>query len=114
MKEQKKEFTEELGNCPFSHTLSVIGGKWKIEIIYLILVHKKIRYGKLKSSIAGITHKVLSNQLKELSDDGLLVRTQYPTIPPQVEYELTDKGLSLVPILKAINDWGINDMKDEM
>jgi DNA-binding HxlR family transcriptional regulator len=111
MEEQIIEFPGELGNCPFSHTLSIIGGKWKIEIVYLIFLNKKIRYGRLKSSLTGITHKVLNNQLKELSDDGLLLRTEYPTIPPQVEYELTDRGLSLFPILKAINDWGINNIK---
>ncbi len=110
MENNKMLFINELGKCPFSYTLSIIGGKWKIEILYLIFVYEKIRYGKLKSNIAGITHKVLSNQLKELSESGLIKRTEYPTIPPQVEYELTDKGNSLFPIFKEINDWGINNM----
>lgn len=108
--ENQKNFMKELGNCPFSYTLSIIGGKWKIEILYLIFVNEKIRYGKLKSNIKGITHKVLSNQLKELSESGIIKRTEYPTIPPQVEYELTEKGSSLFPILKEINDWGIKNM----
>jgi DNA-binding HxlR family transcriptional regulator len=106
MKIDKADFLDELGNCSFSYTLSIIGGKWKIEILYLIFVHETIRYGLLKKKIAGITHKVLSNQLKELSESGLITRTEYPTVPPQVEYKLTERGLSLFPILKAINDWG--------
>ncbi len=109
MENGKNNFINELGNCPFSYTLSIIGGKWKIEILYLIFVHEKIRYGLLKKNTPGITHKVLSNQLKELSESGLITRTEYPTNPPQVEYKLTERGLSLFPIFKAINDWGMEN-----
>jgi DNA-binding HxlR family transcriptional regulator len=78
------------------YTMSVMGGKWKIIM----------RYGELKREIAGITHKMLSSQLKALEKDGIITRKEYPQIPPKVEYSLSNHGKTLLPVLKAMCDWG--------
>jgi DNA-binding HxlR family transcriptional regulator len=95
--------------CPVERTLSVIGGKWKLLIIYYLMIDKVKRYGELKRCIHGITHKMLSMQLKELESDGIVLRNEYPQIPPKVEYSLTQKGATLLPILQVMFDWGINN-----
>lgn len=94
---------------PFEYTLSVIRGKWKLKIIYLLACMGTIRYGVLKKNIDGITHKMLSSQLKELESKGIIFRNEYPQIPPKVEYSLTKKGQSLIPIVKNMCDWGIKN-----
>lgn len=90
----------------FKYTLSIIGGKWKMIILFLLFSHKVLRYGELKALITGITHKVLSKQLKELERDGVIIRKEYTQIPLKVEYFLSKKGLSLMPILEGICNWG--------
>ncbi|MCH3963382.1 MAG: helix-turn-helix transcriptional regulator [Clostridium sp.] len=96
-----------LGNKePFEYTLSVIGGKWKLKIIYVLACMETVRYGVLKRNIGGITHKMLSSQLKELQSEGVISRKQYSQIPPKVEYSLSKKGESLIPIVKSICKWG--------
>jgi len=91
---------------PFEYTLSVVSGKWKLKIIYLLACMGTIRYGILKKNIDGITHKMLSSQLKELENKSIIVRKEYLQIPPKVEYSLTEKGQSLMPIVNAMCDWG--------
>ncbi|MFA9376634.1 MAG: winged helix-turn-helix transcriptional regulator [Lachnotalea sp.] len=91
---------------PFEYTLSIVSGKWKLKIIYLLTCLGTVRYGVLKKSIDGITHKMLSSQLKELADEGIILRTEYPQVPPKVEYSLTLKGESLSPLVSAMCDWG--------
>ena len=91
---------------PFEYTLSIINGKWKIRIMYLLSVNKVLRYGELKLEMRGITHKMLAKQLKEMEADGILDRKEYTQIPPKVEYSLTEKGESLIPIINAICNWG--------
>ena len=91
---------------PFEYTLSIISGKWKLKIIYVLACMGIARYGVLKKSIDGITHKMLSSQLKELESEKVLLRTEYPQVPPKVEYSLTEKGNSLIPIITAMCDWG--------
>lgn len=91
---------------PFEYTLSIISGKWKLKIIYLLICMGTVRYGVLKKDIEGITHKMLSSQLKELQNKGIIIRKQYMQIPPKVEYSLTKKGESLIPIVKSICEWG--------
>lgn len=92
----------------FGYTLSLIGGKYKIMIIYKL--HKNppgMRYNELKRSIGGtISFKTLTSTLKELENDGLVIRKEYPQIPPKVEYSLSEKGKSLVPIFNLMCDWG--------
>ncbi|EXG84559.1 transcriptional regulator, HxlR family [Clostridium sp. ASBs410] len=92
--------------APFEYTLSIIGGKWKMRIIYELGCEPILRYGELKRNIPYITYKMLSTQLKELQNDGLITRKEYPQIPPKVEYSLSEKGLSLLPIINEMCKWG--------
>jgi len=91
---------------PFEYTLSVISGKWKLKIIYVLACLEVVRYGGLKRNVEGITHKMLSSQLKELEAAKIISRKEYPQIPPKVEYFLTDKGKTLLPIVIGMCDWG--------
>jgi len=91
---------------PFEYTLSIVSGKWKLKIIYLLACLDIVRYGELKKNIDGITHKMLSSQLKELENDDMILRKEYPQVPPKVEYSLTQKGQSLIPIVISMCNWG--------
>lgn len=91
---------------PFEYTLSIVSGKWKLKIIYFLACMSPARYNMLKKNINGITHKMLSTQLKELEQEGIVSRKEYPQVPPKVEYSLTPKGESLIPIVTAMCDWG--------
>ncbi|ULL13239.1 transcriptional regulator [Paenibacillus sp. H1-7] len=93
--------------APFDYTLSVIGGKWKMKIMYQLACQGVMRYGELKRGIPGITHKVLSSQLSELEGSGIIKRQEYEQIPPKVEYSLTPKGRTLMPILNGMCLWGL-------
>ncbi len=96
----------EVYSAPFEYTLSIFGGKWKMVIMFWLSRRKVMRYGELKKSIKAITHKMLSAQLKELEADDIIVRTEYHQVPPKVEYLLSEKGLSLMPILEEMCSWG--------
>ena len=91
--------------CPLTQALTVIGGKWKPIIIYQLYRSSK-RFGQLNVAIPGISRKVLSSQLNELLNDGLISRRAYAESPPRVEYDLTEKGKELIPIFSSIADWG--------
>jgi DNA-binding HxlR family transcriptional regulator len=95
---------------PFEYTLSIISGKWKLKIIYLLACLGTARYGFMKKNIDGITHKMLSTQLKELENENIILRKEYPQIPPKVEYSLTQKGESLIPLVKDMCEWGIKNL----
>jgi DNA-binding HxlR family transcriptional regulator len=97
---------EDVNARPFQYTLSLIGGKWKMQIIFWLGKKEVLRYGELKKMLGPITHKMLSNQLKELEQDGLVLRKEYPQVPPKVEYRLSESGNSLTPVMKAICMWG--------
>jgi Predicted transcriptional regulators len=99
--------------CPLEFTLNIIGGKWKPLILWRLVNNKVMRYGEIKRSIKKVTHKVLSNQLKDLENDGIISRMEYPEIPPKVEYSLTEKGISLIPLLQDMVDWGNNNLYDK-
>lgn len=92
--------------APFEFTLKVIGGKWKMKIIYQLASCQILRFNEIKRNIPEITYKMLSTQLKELEADGVVVRTEYPQIPPKVEYALSERGLSLIPVLNEMCEWG--------
>ena len=94
--------TYRVEDTPFGYTLSVIGGKWKMVIMFVLVEHDVMRYSELKRAIPGITHKMLSAQLKELEADGIVTRTEYQQVPPKVEYALSAKGLSRMPILEEM------------
>jgi DNA-binding HxlR family transcriptional regulator len=102
----KKTQFEPLSDTPFGYTLSLISGKWKMIILYLLAEYQTIRYNELQRKIGSITYKVLSSQLKELEVNELINRKEYPEIPPKVEYSLTARGKSLIPILEAMCNWG--------
>ncbi|MDP2189591.1 MAG: helix-turn-helix domain-containing protein [Sphingobacteriaceae bacterium] len=86
-------------------TLVIIGGKWKIQILWSLRSKAK-RFSEIKEEVHGITQKMLTQQLKEFVKDGIISRKSYPEIPPRVEYKLTDYGKTLVPVLDTLNKWG--------
>ena len=88
--------------CPLEYGLDVFGGKWKSRIIYVLANQKCLRYSALRKEMCNITDAVLASTLKELIRDGIVERKQYDEIPPKVEYSLTEKGVSVVPILQSI------------
>ena len=92
--------------CPVTYTLSVVGGKWKWIILYMIYLEEIVRYNKLKKKLPSIAHKTLSQQLDELEQSDIILRKQYDEIPPRVEYSLTEKGKSLIPIVLQMAQWG--------
>lgn len=97
--------TKELPACPVETTLTMISDKWKVLILRDLLPGTK-RFGELKKSIGHVSQKVLTSQLREMEENGLLTRTVYAEVPPRVEYTLTDLGYSLKPILDAMSNWG--------
>ena len=99
----EKACFEETG---FSYTLSLIKGKYKMVILYCLMEFQVVRYSELKRYIKSISHKTLSTSLKELERDQLIVRKEYPQIPPKVEYRLSEKGQSLMAILDQLCVWG--------
>ena len=94
------------GNCPIIYTLAVVGGKWKWLIIYRLSENGVLRYGELKRMLPAITHKMLSHELKELEAEKLIHREEYHQIPLKVEYSLTARGKTLLPILELMYAWG--------
>lgn len=96
---------KELPACPVETTLTLIGDKWKVLILRDLLPGTK-RFGELKKSIGGVSQKVLTAQLRDMEEKGLVNRKVYAEVPPKVEYSLTDLGHSLKPILDALWDWG--------
>jgi DNA-binding HxlR family transcriptional regulator len=92
--------------CPIERTLGVIGGIWKVIIIRELLTGTK-RYGYLHRTIGGVTHKMLTQQLRELERDGVLHRKVYTQVPPKVEYTLTELGARLAPMLQTMHAWGL-------
>ncbi|MBQ8935833.1 MAG: winged helix-turn-helix transcriptional regulator [Oscillospiraceae bacterium] len=83
----------------------MIGGKWKLRIVYMLAFHKVLRYGELKRLLSPVTHKMLTAQLRELEKDGLVSRKEYQQIPPKVEYSLTEMGRDLKPVVKEMYLW---------
>ena len=92
--------------CPLEYALDVFGGKWKSRIICTLAINSTMRYSQLRRELCNITDTMLANSLKELQDDGMVLRAQFNEIPPRVEYSLTEKGMSVVPLLFQINEWG--------
>lgn len=101
----KYRINEKTYQCPTELTLAVIGGKWKIIILWHLVDEKK-RYGELRKMIPGITHKMLTQQLRELEEDGIIDRRVYEVVPPHVEYSLTGRGEQLKPVLMLMGEWG--------
>ena len=97
---------ENLQSTGFCYTLSLISGKYKMTILYTLMEFGVVRFNEMQKYIGSISYKTLSANLKELEEDMLVHREEYPQIPPKVEYSLTERGKSLVPILDWMCDWG--------
>ena len=100
---------ESLENTGFNYTLSLINGKYKMIILYTLMEFGVVRFNEMKKYIGGISYKTLSVNLKELEADQLVHREEYPQIPPKVEYTLTERGKTLIPILDSMCDWGVKN-----
>ena len=107
-----KATKNEAFKCPVTGMLQLIGGKWKPVILYCLRSDKR-RFGEISARIPGLSRKVLTDQLRELEEDGLLTRKQFNEIPPRVEYELTALGKSLAPVLNEMEKWGNENIIDK-
>ncbi|MBK1811839.1 helix-turn-helix transcriptional regulator [Clostridium sp. YIM B02505] len=108
------KFIDRYGECPMYYTISVLEGKWKWIILWEIYRMEVVRYSKLKERLQTIAHKTLSQQLKELEADKIINRKQYNEVPPKVEYSLTERGKSLIPVLEIMSKWGAENMVKEV
>jgi DNA-binding HxlR family transcriptional regulator len=98
---------ELLPECPVATTVSLIGNKWKLLIIRNLLV-RPWRFNELQKNLEGISQKVLTDSLRSMENDGIIVRTVYQEVPPRVEYSLSELGESMRPILESMQAWGTN------
>ena len=92
--------------CPIVYALSIIGQKWKIPILWHLADEGTLRYNELKRGVYGITNIMLTQCLRELEEHGLVERKEFGTIPPKVEYSLTERGNTLMPLLYELHSWG--------
>jgi len=102
-----RKIIENPNKCSLVHAMNQIGNKWKPILLYL-LANGSLRFGKLLLFTPTISKKVLTEQLRELEKDGLIIRKKYAEIPPRVEYSLSSKGEKLMPILKSLSDWSVS------
>lgn len=109
MKKKPKGPDPDAQSCPVTYCLSMIGGKWKPVIIFCI-ANGVDRFGAMQRAIAPITKQMLTKQLRELETDGIVSRTVFAEMPPRVDYALTDKGLSILPIIGTMEAWGTANM----
>jgi len=109
----KKEDKKKSIYCPIEYGLQVFGGKWKARAICVLYDHGTLRYNQLREEMADITDGMLASTLKELMQEGIIERKQYDEIPPRVEYILTKKGESIIPILDSIKKWSLKQFQDE-
>jgi DNA-binding HxlR family transcriptional regulator len=119
MSDLREEIIDKINNgdfnCEKELTLSIIGGKWKLVILWHLGREGPHRYSELQRLLPKITHKMLTSQLKELTDDGIIHREVFPEVPPKVEYSMTKLGMTLLPLLEMMYDWGkkrISDIKE--
>lgn len=106
-----KSFLQSIQNARledsgFHYTLSLISGKYKMVILYTLATFGVVRFNEMQRFIGTISYKTLSSTLKELEADQLIIRTEYPQVPPKVEYRLSPRGQSLIPIFDELCDWG--------
>ena len=104
MAKYKKKLEEDI-RCPLEYGLAIFGGKWKSRIICVLASKERLRYSEIRKEMCNITDAVLAATLKDLMEDNIIERTSYDEIPPRVEYSLTEKGKSVVPILQNICQW---------
>ena len=99
-------------NCPIRNVLSRVGDKWSMLILFTLENHPTIRFKELQHNIPDISQKMLTATLKALEADGLINREVFPEVPPRVEYALTEKGKSLLPLIDNLLTWASNNMED--
>lgn len=104
-------YNQKLYYNPVEFAMDRIGGTWKMPILWR-LKDRVMRYGELKKDIPHITHKMLTTQLRELEDEGFILRKVYPVVPPKVEYSITERGRSAIPIIDTIRSYGLELMRD--
>lgn len=104
MAKYQKKLEEDI-RCPLEYGLAVFGGKWKSRIVCVLSANEKLRYSQIRKEMYNITDAVLASTLKDLIEEGIIHRKSYDEIPPRVEYSLTQKGKSVVPILQSICKW---------
>ena len=115
-----KKQPDELRLCPAIGFSQIVGGKYKLRILWALTHRGALRYGEIRRSLIKgtmgktITPRVLSRELKQLQERGLIRRKQFNVVPPQVEYSITDRGAELTPILDAIVDWGLTGAHEEI
>ncbi len=112
MGNKKQEILNER-NCVMIHSMEIIGGKWKLPIIWKLYQNKSMRYNELKRSLTGITNIMLTRSLQSLEENGLVNRFEFNQVPPRVEYTLTDNCLELTLALETIFNWGKKRMEKE-
>ncbi|WP_372500523.1 winged helix-turn-helix transcriptional regulator [Mumia quercus] len=93
--------------CGLDAAMDVVSGKWKALILWELHAHGTRRYAEIRRGLPGVSHKVLTQQLREMETDGLVRREVFPEVPPRVEYSLTEHGVSLNAALDALGDWGV-------
>ena len=98
-------------HCGMAYTLSLIGGRWKPGILYQLVRGGKLRYSELRKQLPDVSERMLVLQLRELEQDGLIRRLVYAEVPPRVEYELTEAGVSLKAVLRSMSDWGVSHQR---
>ncbi len=106
MSKPRAKLTANFPGCPVESTLSFLDGKWKGVILYHLLEEGTLRFNELRRRIPSVTQRMLTKQLRELEEAGLLQRTVFPVVPPRVDYALTPLGLSLEPVVTALRVWG--------
>ncbi len=99
--------------CPVRYSLNIVGGKWKLPILCMLASGEPTRYSTIKRKLGDVTNMMLSQSLKDLEITGMVHREQYNEVPPRVEYSLTEKGRSIVPILIQFGEWGIKNMQSD-
>ena len=112
MSKYRKKLEDDI-RCPLEYGLAIFGGKWKSRIICVLASRERLRYSELRKEMCNITDAVLAATLKDLIEDKMIKRTYYDEIPPRVEYSLTEKGKSVVPILQNICQWSGIFYKDD-
>lgn len=94
--------------CPLNYTMNLIGTKWKPLVLFHLLEGEQ-RSGILQKQVPGISNKMFTQTVRELEEDGLIVRKVFPVVPPKVEYSLSERGKSLEAVLKSLDEWGAKD-----
>lgn len=103
---------EEMPACPVATTVALIGSKWKLLIMRNLLI-RPWRFNELRKSLDGVSQKVLTDSLRSMESDGIIIRTVYPEVPPRVEYSLSELGESMRPIMDAMYAWGTEYSKNK-